>query len=143
MYMLSCPRVDELQFPRMQALAFQSFLRRRSSIEAVSQQRMPDACHMDPDLMGSSRLQSAAHMGIAIVPCQNFPVSNCRSAVSLDNCHPLTVNRVSSDGAVNRSACFLQSSPYHRFIYAGQTAICQLRGECLMSKIILGDDQQP
>ena len=117
MHMLTGARMNELQFPRMKALPFQSFFRAGSTVDAVSEKRMPDAGHVNPNLMRPPCLQTAAHPGIPVVPGQDLPMCHCRAAVRYRHGHAFAVRRMPPDGPVDDPAFLPQSAAYHRLVY--------------------------
>ena len=115
--MLTGTRMNKLQFPRMKALPFQSFFRAGSTVDPVSEERMPDAGHVNPNLMRPPRLQPAAHPGIRVVPGQYLPMRHCRAAVRCRHGHAFAVRRMPPDGSVDDPAFLPQSAAYHCLVY--------------------------
>ena len=63
-HIFSCARMDQAKDLRMQRLAFQVLIRAFCrAVDPVSQDRMPDAGHMDADLMRPSGFQFALDIG--------------------------------------------------------------------------------
>ena len=59
--------MHKAQPPGMEALTLQPFLRRGRAVSKISQQRVADAGHVYPDLVGAAGLQAAENVGVAPV----------------------------------------------------------------------------
>ena len=76
----SCRGMDEAQDPGMKGLALELIRAPGRSIDLVSQQRVSQARHMDTDLMGTARFQTALNMGKARKALQHPVMGHHRMA---------------------------------------------------------------
>ncbi len=63
----------------------------RRTINGITQERMSNACHMDADLVRSTRLQAALDMGEILKPCEHLVMGHCGFSVVIIDCHLLPV----------------------------------------------------
>ena len=60
------------------ASAPESFIRAfLPTINGITQERMSNACHMDADLVRSTRFQAALDMGEILKPCEHLVMGHC------------------------------------------------------------------
>ena len=80
---------------------------------------MSNACHMDADLVRSTRLQAALDMGEILKPCEHLVMGHCGFSVVIIDCHLLPILWASPDRFVDHSLIVLQGSVDDRLIAAG------------------------
>lgn len=90
------------------------------------QQRMADAGHVNPDLMGSSRLQAALQVSEASEPLQYPVMGDGISTASFIYGHFFPVHRMSADGSVYRALFFLQVSVDDGPVFPGDGMVFKL-----------------
>ena len=70
------------------------------AVYCISQQRVSQTCHVDPDLMGAARFQTALEIGVSGIVCQSLPVGHCLSSLREDR-HFFSVGFTSANGKIN------------------------------------------
>lgn len=93
----------------MKGLSFQAEGRFPAGIYLIPQKRMPDACHMDADLVGPSGFQNAFYIGIIPETDKNTVMGNGVFAV-WNHCHFFAVMGIPSYGSVYGSLFFFQTA---------------------------------
>ena len=120
--------MNKFQFPRVETLPFEAFIRTPGTVKPVSKQRMTNGREMDADLMRPAGLKSAAEMRITVVAVQNSPGSLCRTGIFVRNRHFQTVFRIPADRFINRAVIFPEGTAGNRLIFPGQRPVRQLSG---------------
>ena len=133
--------MEESQPHRMEALALEAGDRLFGAVHRVPQDGMADMGHVDSDLVGASGLQAAAHMGVARIPGDDFPVGDGAASPG-DNRHLFPVAGTAADGGVHRALVFPEIAYHHALIGPGQSVVLELSGKLLVGKVVFsGDDE--
>ena len=103
---------------------------------------MPDVGHVYPDLMGASRLQTAAHMGHARIPRDDLPVGHGGPPAGYHR-HLLPVRRMPSDGRIHGAAVLLQVAHHQTLVRPRQRVVAELGAEPQMGGIVFGGNDEP
>ena len=109
----------------MQSLPLQTKRTFCGTVNTVSEDRMPDTCHMYTDLMGTSGFQCTFNIGIISKSFQYTIVCHCSSAVWSMDAHFFSVCRVASDRSIDRSGILFEISVDDRMILSGDR-VCLL-----------------
>ena len=136
MHALAGARVDELQFPGVEALAGQTLFR-APAVYLVAQQRVVDVGHVHAYLVGASGLQAAAHVRPAVIPGDHLPVRDGAAPAGHDG-HALAVGRVPGYGRVHGAGVLPQRAVHDALIHARKASVCQLGAERQVGEVVLG-----
>ena len=98
---------------------------------------MSNACHVDTDLVRSTRLQAALDMGEILKPCKHLVMGHCGFSVVIIDCHLLPILWASPDRFVDHSLIVLQGSVNNRLITAGDGMLLELCRYGIVGEIIL------
>lgn len=135
--------MNKAKAPCVEALTLQTFIGGRGAVGIVAQQRVADAGHVDPDLVGATGLQTAADMGIAPISGDDLPVGHGRLCVFTGDSHALSVRRMAAYGRVHRAAVLPEIAPDNGLIFAVKAVVGELSGQALVSKVVFCYDQKP
>ena len=75
-YRLAVPGMPEAQGTGVEALAVLTQLCLFMTVDGISQNGVTDVGHMNTDLVGASRFQAAADVGVAPIAADHFPVGH-------------------------------------------------------------------
>lgn len=131
---------DELLVLRVDS----AFANLRTAIALIIEKRMADIIHMDTNLMGTARLQTALHNRHITETLQNLVMSDSMLALVTIriNLETETVIRITADIAGNRTLILLQIAPDDRNILTLNGMPEKLPGEVKLRLIILRDDKK-
>lgn len=113
------------------------------AVQRIIDDRMADIGHMDADLMGSSRFQTAFDPRVFAVPPLHRKMRNRLSAVFGDDGHFNPVFRMPSDSAVNNPLRLDNIAVNEGPIAAPRRMSLDLRRQSAMSRIRLGSHHDP
>ena len=133
--------MDEPQPHRVEALALEAGDGLFRAVHGVPQDGVADVGHVDPDLVGASRLQTAAHMGAARVPGDDLTMGH-RAAAVRHHRHFLPVHRMAADGGVHSAAVLFQVPHHHALVGPGQGVVLELGGELLVGIVVFRRDDE-
>lgn len=140
--MLTAAGMNKFKPPCMETLARQPFIRRGGAVGIVTQKGVADAGHMDADLVGPAGLETAAYTAVTLIAGQNLPMGHGRAGIFFCDSHAFSVCGVPANRVGDRAAVFPETAPGHGLVLPGKASVRKLCGEPLMSKVILGSDQQ-
>ena len=103
----------------MQRLPLKLIRAFRRTINGITQERMSNACHVDADLVRSTRLQAALDMGEILEPCEHLVMGHCGFSVIVIDRHLLSVFRASSDWRIDDALLIFSDTVDDRLIAAG------------------------
>lgn len=111
------------------------------AVRIVPHYRMTDRREVDANLMRATRVQVCAQKIRRVEPGEPHEVSPCSSS-STDDCHALSVSRVTCDGTVDRQSILIEMSPGENRIPADDAPRRERGAEGAMRAIGLGDEQE-
>ena len=111
-------------------------------IEMVSQERMTQILHVDPDLMGASGLQDQGYQTKSVALMDDFIMGH--SGFTMFGIDPSGDDGIfhTSDRSIDRSVVMLNDTVYQSVIFTVHGLVSQLSSQELMSFIIFGHDDQ-
>ena len=133
--------VEEPQPHGVEALALKPGHGLFVSVDGIPQDGVADIGHVDPDLMGAARLQTALHVRTAGEPLQHGPVGH-RAPAARHHRHLLPVRRVAADGGVHRAAVLPEIPRHDAPVDPGQGVVLELGGELLVGEVVFGGDKE-
>ena len=74
------------------------------SVHLVAQKRMAHTCHMNPDLVSPSRLQTALYIGVISETLQHPVMGDCLPSPRTHHSHLLAIRGVAADKVCNSIA---------------------------------------
>ena len=111
------------------------------AVHGVPQNGMADISQMDPDLVGTARLQSAAQVGDTGIPGQHLPMGDGGTSLGHHR-HLLAVAAAAADRGVYGAAVLPEVPHRQTLIGTGQRMIRQLGRQCQMGGVVFGGDDQ-
>ena len=98
--------------------------------------------HMHTDLVGTTGLQLTAHMGIAPITGNDFPMGHRIAGVPFGHAHFLAVRGMAANGRIHRTGIRFQIAANNTFIGARHGVILQLGCQHHMGQIVFCHRQQ-
>ena len=126
----------------MQALAVLTQLRLFMSVDRIAQNRVADMGHMNTNLVGASRLQLAAHVGITPVAPDHLPVGHRIAGIAGSDGHLLPVGRMAADGGIHSSGVLPEAAADNGLVGSGHGVILQLGGQHRVGKVVFRHRQK-
>src|SRR5699024_12446758 len=104
---------------RMQHLPFQPWKRRSGgrSVHFLPEKRMMKRCHMDTNLVGTPRLETAADVGEISKTLQHLIMGHSLFSIFMVDAHLFPVCRVAPDRRVHGSGVFFDIPVYNRMVF--------------------------
>ena len=120
--------MDKAQHSGMKALSLQPEGTLGRAVDLVSQERVSDGSHMNPDLVGPSRLQLTLYMVVLSVQMADHPVmGHCPLSILYIDGHLFPVHRASADGLVNGAFFLRKVIVDDGLIFSCNTVVFQLK----------------
>ena len=138
----SVPGVPEAELAGVETLGALPQLRLFVAVDQIAQNGVADVGHVDPDLVGPSRLQTAADMGVAPVALHHFPVGHGFFGVAGGDGHLLPVGGVPADGGVDGAGVLPEGAADDGFVGPRHGVVLELGGQHGVGQIVFGDSQQ-
>ena len=101
------------------------------AVHGVPQNRVADIGQMDPDLVGTARLQPAAQVGDTGIPGQHLPMGDGGTSAGHHR-HLLAVLGAAADGGVNGALVLPQVALDQALVDPGEGVVLQLGGQPAM-----------
>ena len=102
---------------------------------------MADRREVDANLVRATRVQVRAQKIRRVEPCEPHEVGPC-SSPSTDDCHTLSVSRVTCDRTVDRQTVLLEMTPHENCVSADDSPRRKRGTERPVCTIGFGDEQQ-
>ena len=101
-----------------------------------------DVRHVDTDLMGPARLQTAADVGIAPVAADHLPVGHGVPGIALGDAHLLPVGGMPPDGGVHGAGILPEGADHDALVSPRHGVILKLGSQHGVGVVIFGNRQQ-
>jgi len=112
-----------------------------SSVCHISEKRMANMCHMDPDLVCTAGFQTTFHIGIAMETLQYFHVGDSGlSGRRLDYSHSFAISRIPPDISLNCQRILWNNTVTNSLISAYDSMFTKLFGNRTVCSIIFAYD---
>ena len=117
LHIFSCSGMDKAQNSCMEGLSLKTRNRTgRRPVNPVPKKGVANAGHVDPDLMGPPRFQTAFNIGIPGKSLQHPLMGHCRFPVFIIDAHLLTIHRMTPNRPIHYSLIFFNLSMDNRLI---------------------------
>ena len=116
-----------------------------AAVAFVVEQRVPDPRHVDADLVGAPRFETALHEGYVTIAFQHLPVRHGVLAVGPvgEDEHLLPILGTAADVARDGPLVLVEIAPHQSHVAALDRVVEELFGQPRVGLLVLGDHQQP